>query len=62
MEMNIYDNMSNSELKLKMKKLEDEYESIKIKINSLVDRMSELDIEYNNVNKIYQKRTKGFNI
>ena len=57
-----YNNMSNSELKLKMKKLEDEYEAIKNKILTLVDRMGELDIEYDKANKIYQKRTKGFNI
>ena len=51
--------MSNSELKIKLIEMENEYESIKNKINNLVMRMNELDESYNKVKQILNKRTKG---
>lgn len=54
-----YEMMSNSELKIKLIEMENEYESIKNKINNLVMRMDELDESYNKVKQILNKRTKG---
>ena len=54
-----YEMMSNSELKIKLIEMENEYESIKNKINNLVMRMNELDESYNKVKQILNKRTKG---
>ena len=54
-----YEMMSNSELKIKLIEMENEYESIKNKINNLVMRMNELDDSYDKVKQILNKRTKG---
>ena len=54
-----FEMMSNSELKIKMTEMENEYEALKIKINALINRMDELDKEYVKVKKILNKRTKG---
>lgn len=48
--------LSNNELKLKMKLYEEEYENIKNKINSYVIRMNELDNLFINVKKELTKR------
>ena len=39
-----FSELTNSELKFKLKEFEDEYEAIKNKITKLVDRMDELDL------------------
>ena len=57
-----YDLMSNSELKIKMTEMENEYEVLRKKVSDALDRMEELDISYDNVIKILNKRTKGRNI
>lgn len=57
-----YDLMSNSELKIKMAEMENEYEALKNKVSDILDRMEELDKSYDKVRKILNKRTKGRNI
>ena len=57
-----YDLMSNSELKIKMTEMENEYEVLRKKVSDVLDRMEELDKSYDNVRKILNKRTKGRNI
>ena len=54
-----YEMMSNSELKIKLIEMENEYENLKVKMNILVNRMEELDNTYVKVKKILNKRTKG---
>lgn len=54
-----YEMMSNSELKIKLTEMENEYENLKVKMNILVNRMEELDNTYVKVKKILNKRTKG---
>lgn len=50
--------LTNAELNLKKKSLEEEYNNIKAKILSLTERMKELDVEYDKYNKEYLKRTR----
>lgn len=49
--------LTNAEINLKKKSLEEEYKNIKLKILSLTERMKELDAEYDKYNKEYLKRT-----
>ena len=41
--------MSNSELALQKKKLEDEYDAVKAEIQKKLNKLSELETEYNNL-------------
>ena len=50
--------MSNTEIRVKMSSMEEEYESVKNKINALVDKLDKLDIEYNKAKKELEKRSK----
>ena len=50
--------LTNAEINLKKKSLEEEYNNIKAKILSLTERMKELDVEYDKYNKEYLKRTR----
>ena len=50
--------MSNSEIRTRIASMKMEYESIKIKINNLVNLLDNLDVEYNNANKELNKRVK----
>ena len=50
--------MTNTEIRLKMKNMEIEYESIKNKINSLFNELEKLDIQYNKAQKELEKRIK----
>lgn len=54
-----YSEMSNAELKLKLVTMENEYEVLKKTLNDLISKMYEMDIEYNKINDIYIKRTRG---
>ena len=54
-----YEMMSNSELKIKLTEMENEYEATKVKINVLVNKMEDLDKKYVKVKNILNKRTKG---
>lgn len=51
--------MSNGEIKIEIKNLENEYESTKIKILKMVERMKELDAEYIDAKKELTNRSKG---
>ena len=50
--------MTNTEIRLKMKNMEMEYESIKNRINNLVSKLDKLDIEYNDAQRELKKRSK----
>lgn len=51
--------LSNAELKIKMNEMENEYESLKNKINTILNRMEELDNKYDKLKTILNKRTRG---
>lgn len=53
-----WNNMTNTEIRLKMSSMEMEYESLKNKINNLMSQMETLDNEYNNAKKEIDKRSK----
>ena len=54
-----FKNMSNGEIKIEMKNLENEYESTKIKILKMIEKMKELDAEYIDAKKELTNRSKG---
>ena len=56
--INEWCNMSNTEIRIKMQAMEMEYESIKNRINKLIDKLDELDIDYNKGKKEIEKRSK----
>ena len=51
--------LSNAELKIHLKRMEDEYEVLRNQITQNIERMSILDKEYVKTKEVYQKRTKG---
>lgn len=53
--------MSNAEIKLYLKKMEDEYEALKVQIKTKIERMEKLDSEYRKVKDVFNKRTRGVN-
>ena len=57
--MKKYQNFSNAELNLKMKSLENEYESTKHKILELIEKMEKLDSEYIEAQAEVENRNKG---
>lgn len=50
--------LSNAEIRMKMESMKMEYEAIKNKINFYVDKLDELDKNYNNASKELNKRSK----
>jgi hypothetical protein len=54
-----FKNMSNGDIKLEMKNLENKYEGIKNQILKLVNEMKELDAEYIEGKKELINRSKG---
>lgn len=54
-----YNEMSNAELKLKIVSMENEYEVLKRDVFEKVQKLYEMDIEYNKIKEIYNKRTRG---
>lgn len=54
-----YNKLSNSELKIFLTEMENEYEALKTKIKQSLERMEILDKKYNDVKKTLEKRTKG---
>ncbi len=54
-----FKNMSNSDIKIEMKNLENKYEGIKNQILKLVNEMKELDAEYIEGKKELINRSKG---
>ena len=57
--MKKYQNFTNAELNLKMKSLENEYESTKHKILELIEKMEKLDSEYIEAKAEVENRNKG---
>nr|DAX38370.1 MAG TPA: Thermonuclease [Caudoviricetes sp.] len=57
--MKKYQNFTNAELNLKMKSLENEYESTKHKILELIEKMEKLDSEYIEAQAEVENRNKG---
>ena len=55
---NIWENLSNTEIRVKMSSMTTEYDAIKIKINNLLNKLDALDIEYNEAKKELEKRSK----
>jgi hypothetical protein len=53
-----WENMSNTEIRIKLMSMEDEYENIKNKINEYINKLDELDVEYSNGKKEIEKRSK----
>lgn len=51
--------MSNAEIKLYLKKMEDEYEALKAQVKTKIERMKVLDKEYVKVKEAFDKRTRG---
>lgn len=56
--MGEWSNMSNTEIRMKMQTMEMEYESIKNKINNLMDELEKLDVAYNKGKKELERRIK----
>lgn len=54
-----YNNLSNAEIRIKMKELEDEFEATKIKIKTLLEKLGILDEKYLEAKSVLEKRTKG---
>lgn len=54
-----FKNMSNGEINIEMKNLENKYESIKMKIFKLINEMKDLDALYNDGKKELINRSKG---
>ena len=59
MTMKKFQNYTNSELNLKMKSLENEYEANKHKILELISEMQKLDIDYAEAKREIEKRRLG---
>ena len=51
--------MSNNDIKLEIKNLENEYEGIKNKIFKMIEKMKELDNLYHEAKKELTNRSKG---
>ena len=59
MTMKKFQNYTNSELNLKMKSLENEYEANKHKILELISEMQKLDIDYTEAKREIENRRLG---
>lgn len=53
-----WNNMSNTDIRIKMSSMKEEYEAIKNKINNLLSQLDTLDIEYVKAKKELEKRSK----
>ena len=54
-----YLDLSNAELRIKLKTMEDEYEALKNQIKKKIERMDVLDKEYYTMKQVLNKRTRG---
>ena len=54
-----YSNMSNNEIKLEMRNLENSYEALKIKALKIINEMHDLDSEYIAAKNELINRSKG---
>jgi len=55
----IWENMSNSNIRVKLESLRHEHEIIKTKIDNLIDVMRNIELEFLNGNETLIKRHKG---
>ena len=55
----IWENMSNSNIRVKLESLRHEHEVIKTKIDNLIDEMKDIELDYLNGNETLIKRHKG---
>jgi hypothetical protein len=54
-----WENMSNSNIRVKLESLRHEHEVIKTKIDNLIDEMKDIELDYLNGNETLIKRHKG---
>ena len=54
-----WENMSNSNIRVKLESLRHEHEAIKTKIDNLIDEMKDIEIDYLTGNETLIKRHKG---
>lgn len=54
-----FNDMSNAELRVRMKEMENEYEALQNQMKQKMERMQKLDKEYNQIQVILAKRNKG---
>jgi hypothetical protein len=55
----IWENMSNSNIRVKLESLRHEHEIIKTKLDDLIDVMRNIELEFLNGNETLIKRHKG---
>lgn len=55
----VWENMSNSNIRVKLESLRHEHKSIKTKLDDLIGEMKDIEIEYLNGNEFLIKRHKG---
>ena len=53
------ENLSNAEIRIKMKVLDNEFTSIQNEVSNLLHKMSMLDSQYIELQNLLNKRTKG---
>jgi|TARA_R110001592_G_scaffold28739_9_gene105053 hypothetical protein len=54
-----WNDMSNSNIRIKLESLRHEHESIKTKIDVLIDNLRDIELDYLNGNEALIKRSKG---
>ena len=54
-----FKNMSNNEIGIELKKYENEYESVNLKIAGLIERLKELDLLFSKGKEELNNRNKG---
>ncbi|MDB4335483.1 hypothetical protein N9994_00305 [bacterium] len=54
-----WNNMSNSNIRVKLESLRYEHETIKVKIDNLIDSLKNVEIDYLTGNETLIKRIKG---
>jgi hypothetical protein len=54
-----FKNMSNNDIGIELKKYENEYESVKLKIAGLIERLKELDLLFSKGKEELNNRNKG---
>jgi hypothetical protein len=53
-----WNNMTNTDIRMKMSSMKEEYEAIKNKINNLLSNLDTLDTEYLKAQKVLEERSK----
>lgn len=56
--MTDWQNMTNTDIRMRLQSMEYEYEAVKNKINNLINQLDDLDVEYNKGKKELEKRSK----